>query len=188
MKTAERIVMVVLLLVLVGGGVWIYLAVTYEQASVREAVARGDYEIPTPLETEKTLTEEYREDSWREYFPSLVSIIIGSTTVQASVADSLPERIKGLSETPYMPKEIVKLFVFGVPGEHSIWMKDMNYALDIIWVSDKGIIVHIEENVSPATYPESFSSPTPAWYVIETNAGFVKENQIKVGNTVVVPS
>lgn len=188
MKTAERIVMVVLLLVLVGGGVWLYAAVSYDRAEIREAVARGEYEIPLETQATSTETEDRQNNDWRVHFPSLVPVVIGSTTVQASVADSLPERIKGLSETPYMPKEVVKLFVFGIAGEHAIWMKDMNYGIDILWLDDKGMIIDIEEKVSPETYPESFAPSKPAWYIIEANEGFVEENQIKIGDTVVIPS
>lgn len=180
MKTAERIVMVLLLLALIGGAAWLYFAYQHQKQSVRDAVARGEFEIP--------LKEDVApDDDWRKYYPELIPIVIGDTPVQASVADSLPERIKGLSDTPYLPDGVVKLFAFGAEGEHGIWMKDMNYPLDIIWVAKSGKIVHIEENVSPETYPESFSSPSPAWYVIEANAGFVASSSIAKGDSVSVP-
>lgn len=199
LKISERIVMVILLLVLIGGAAWLYFSYNYEQASVRDAVARGEYEIPKKeggageSEVETTYDGQKKDisvivnEDWRKYYPNLVKILIGSTTVQASVADSLPERIKGLSDTPSLPEGIVKLFAFGAEGEHSIWMKDMNYAIDIIWVAKSGQIVYIKENVAPETYPNSFASPKPAWYVIETPAGFVEKSGIKVGDEVVVP-
>jgi uncharacterized membrane protein (UPF0127 family) len=184
MKIAERIVMVILLLVLIGGGAWIYFAVQYKQEEVRVAVANGEYEIPLVEEEELVLNNE----EWRTIYPVTVPIVIGSTTVEASVADSLPERIKGLSDTAFLPENVVKLFAFGAEGEHSIWMKDMNYALDIFWIAKNGEIVHIEEAVSPDSYPKSFSSPTPAWYVIEAAAGFTEMNKIKLGDKVVIPN
>jgi uncharacterized membrane protein (UPF0127 family) len=179
MKTAERIVLVAILLVLLGGALWFYLAYQHNRAELREAVARGEFEIRTPTTSD--------DAEWKRYYPELVPITIGSTSVQASVADSLPERIQGLSDTPYLPDGVVKLFAFGAEGEHSIWMKDMNYALDILWVSKAGNVVHIEENISPDTFPESFASPKPAWYVIEANAGFVASSSIKLGDSVRVP-
>lgn len=181
MKLTERIIMVLIVVVLIGGGAWIYLSVKQKQQDVRDAVARGEYEIPLPEGGDVS-------DNWRTYYPEVTPLIIGSTTVQASVADSLPERIKGLSDTPYLPEGLVKLFAFGTEGEHSIWMKDMNYPLDIIWVSREGEIVYIKENISPDTFPESFSSPKPAWYVIEANAGFVASTSLKVGDQVIVPA
>jgi len=181
MKTAERIVMVLIILVLIGGGVWLYYAIQYKQQAVRDAVARGEYEIPKDKEPEVADSK-----SWQEHFPVLVPITIGSTTVAASVADSMPERIKGLSGTPYLPEGVVKLFAFGVAGEQAIWMKDMNYPLDIIWVAEDGEIVHLEENISPDTYPRSFASPTPAFFVIEANAGFIASSSVALGDDVVI--
>lgn len=181
MKIAERIVLVVILLVLVAGGFWIYFAVELEHQKKLDAVARGEYEIREEV-------TEVTPDNWRVVYPSTVKARIGSTTVDVSVADSVPERIQGLSDTPFLPEHVVKLFVFEAEGNHSIWMKDMNYALDILWLNKEGLVIHIEEDVSPDTYPKSFASPVPAWYVVEANAGFVVQNQIKIGSDFVVTS
>ena len=175
--------MVVLILVLFGGAAWIYFAVQNDRQELRDAVARGDFEIRPEEKVEEVVVEE----EWEAIYPDTIPLVIGSTTVKASVADTLPKRIKGLSDTPFLPEGVVKLFAFGVPGSHSIWMKDMNYALDIIWVAEEGGIVHIEEAVTPESFPTSFSSPTPAWYVIEANSGFVLENNIKLGDKIILP-
>lgn len=184
MKAAERIVMVVMLVVLLGGAYWFYYAVTTDRQELRDAVARGEYEI-RPEEPEVVVQDEQAD--WKTIYPATIPMTIGSTTVLASVADTLPKRIKGLSDTPYLPENVVKLFAFGVPGTHSIWMKDMNYSLDIIWLAENGEIVYFEENVSPDTFPTSFASPVEAYFVIEANAGFVAANQITVGQKTVLP-
>ena len=110
MKTAERIVLVAILLVCIGGAAWIYFAVQYEHQKVVDAVARGEYEIPLANEQADS-TED-----WRVYYPITTPIRIADTTGLASVADSLPERVKGLSDTPYLPDNLVKLFDFGAVG------------------------------------------------------------------------
>lgn len=176
--------MVVLLLCLVGGGAWIYFSVKYERQELRDAVARGEFQIP---DEEEEVVPDVEPERWREIYPNTIPVTIGGVSVQASVADTMTSRIRGLSDTPFLPDHVVKLFVFGVPGSHSIWMKDMNYALDILWVAEEGEIVHIEENVTPESFPESFSSPTPAWFVVEANAGFVASNTIAIGDEVVLP-
>jgi uncharacterized membrane protein (UPF0127 family) len=183
MKWTERIVMLLLVFVLIGGGVWGYLAVQNERAAVRESVARGEYQIPDAPEAEpKDETED-----WRTIYPNTISLTIGSVVVQASVADTLSKRITGLSDTPFLPEGVVKLFAFGAPGSQSIWMMDLYYSLDILWAAEEGEIVHIEENVSTDSFPASFASPTPAWFVVEANAGFVEQNQIAIGDEVVIP-
>ena len=182
MKLAERIVMVAILLVLIGGGAWLYFAVNHKEQSIRDAVAKGEYQIPVEDDQKELSPEETLE----RYYPTLIPVMIGSTSMAASVADSLSEHIQGLSDTPSLPPEIVKLFIFGVDAVHTIWMKDMNYSLDIMWADKNGSIVHIEENISPETYSrtrsESFASPVPARYVIEANAGFVASSSIKLGD------
>ena len=188
MKTAERIVIVALLLAFAGVGYAGYYTVQKNRADLRAEVATGAFEIPDvdPLEI---VEGEDKNDpaNWRRFYPNTVPVTLGGVSVQASIADTMSTRIKGLSETPYLPDNVVKLFAFGVPGSHSIWMKDMNYPIDIIWVAEEGEIVHIEENVSPSTFPSSFGSPVPAWFVVETNAGFVADHAVQVGDELVIP-
>lgn len=137
---------------------------------------------PNPLAVEIT-----EETPWEVIYPNTKTMTIGEVEVKASVAKTWPERIKGLSDTPYLPDDVVKLFNFDSAGFHSIWMKDMNYSIDIIWVDSELRIVHIVEKASPESYPAMFVTEVPAVYVIETVAGFVAENGIVVGDSVVLP-
>lgn len=146
-------------------------------------------------EAEKNLAASARndanvspEDAWKIIYPDTKPMSIQNVEVLASVAESWPDRIKGLSGTPYLPDNVVKLFIFDSPGQHSIWMKDMNYAIDIIWVDENGVIVYLEEDASPESYPAMFVPESPAKYVIETTAGFVKKNAVTLGEKVVLPS
>lgn len=127
-------------------------------------------------------------EPWASIYPSTVPMQIGDVTVKASVAESWPDRIKGLSGTPYLPPDVVKLFIFDSLAYHSIWMKEMNYAIDIIWVDEKNTIVHIVKKATPESYPETFSPTVPALYVIETAAGFVDEHALTVGTLVTLPT
>lgn len=134
------------------------------------------------------LAEQEDNNSWKAIYPNTKPMKIGEVEVLASVADSMSERITGLSNTPYLPEGVVKFFIFDGPGLHSIWMKDMNYSLDIIWVDDTNTIVHIEEDVSPESYPDFFTPTEEAVYVIEANAGFVAKNNVSGGDSVVLPN
>lgn len=125
---------------------------------------------------------------WSDLYPDTKPMSIGAVAVEASVADSWPERIQGLSNTPYLPPEVVKFFVFDSLAYHSIWMKDMKYPIDIMWVDEAGTIVHIAKNVPPESYPETFSPPTPALYVIEAVAGFASTHALTVGTSVTLPT
>lgn len=120
-------------------------------------------------------------------YPNRVPMQIGDTLVEASVAESWPERIKGLSDTPYLPETVVKFFVFDSPGFHSIWMKDMQYSLDIIWLNSAGEIVHIVEGAAPESFPAMFVPEQEAVYVVEAVAGFVQKNDITKNSPVILP-
>lgn len=111
-----------------------------------------------------------------------VTMRIGGTAFKAKLANSDSERQKGLSGTRSLPKNHGMLFVFDDNGFWGIWMKDMNYPLDIIWLSQDKNIVHIEENVEPSTYPRTFTPFVPARYVVEFPANTVSQNHLKEGD------
>ncbi|USN87614.1 MAG: DUF192 domain-containing protein [Candidatus Nomurabacteria bacterium] len=131
-----------------------------------------------------TDTKNTKSDDWHTIYPVTKPLRIGNVEVEASVAKTWADRIKGLSDTPYLPDNVVKLFVFDAEAEHGIWMKDMNYAIDIIWVDENNKIVDIKKNATPESYPESFTPSVPALYVIETVSGFVDQHQISIGDEV----
>jgi uncharacterized membrane protein (UPF0127 family) len=133
------------------------------------------------------LREEREGSSAAVTWGELIPISLGEVNVQASVADTLEERIAGLSNVPALPQDVVKLFVFEGDGPQSIWMKDMQFPLDIMWFDAEGALVHLEEGVSPDTFPQSFASPIPARYVVEANAGFVVEHRIGLGDRLILP-
>ncbi len=66
-------------------------------------------------------------------------------------------------------------------------MKEMYVPLDIVWLSDTGTIVGIDQAVQPDTYPHVFYPPQPVRYVLEMHAGAAQEHGWKVGTVVPLP-
>jgi hypothetical protein len=93
------------------------------------------------------------------------------------------ERDLGLGQRASLPANEGMLFVFDTPSEYAFWMKDMSFPIDMIWLDSDFRIVYIAPNVSPATYPQTFSSTAPSLYVLETNAGYAQRNGLVVGQT-----
>jgi uncharacterized membrane protein (UPF0127 family) len=89
------------------------------------------------------------------------------------VADTKEERVKGLSGRTGLDARQGMLFVFPDNDQHSIWMKDMKFPIDIIWISENLRIVDIKRDASPESYPESFTNVWPARYVLELSAGSI---------------
>ena len=112
---------------------------------------------------------------------------ISGLKISVRVADEPMERIQGLSGTEALGEFSGLLFVFDENDRHGIWMKDMNYPLDIIWLDESGRVVHIEERVSPDSYPRTFRPNSPARYVLEVNANVVDAFGIEVGQQATLP-
>jgi uncharacterized membrane protein (UPF0127 family) len=103
------------------------------------------------------------------------------TCVNLEAATTNSERTLGLSGRKSMPTEQGMLFDFHVSREYCMWMKDMNFALDMMWLNEKKEIVYMIENVTPDTYPKAFCGPKTARYVVEVNTGVVKAGGLRVG-------
>jgi uncharacterized membrane protein (UPF0127 family) len=95
--------------------------------------------------------------------------------------NSPEDQERGLSSTANLDKQTGMIFVNNEVAERCFWMKDMNYPLDIIWVDDKKQVVHVEADVAPDTYPQTFCAQ--AKYVIELNAGAAATSGITTGKT-----
>lgn len=89
--------------------------------------------------------------------------------------------ILGLSGRESMPRDHGMLFIFDIPGKQCMWMKDMHFSLDMVWLDEKHRIVHIEKDLQPETYPKSFCSPKPAKYVVEVNSGIATQAGLQEG-------
>lgn len=105
---------------------------------------------------------------------------IGDTKFPVDIADSDAERIQGLSNSASLPELTGMLFVFPEPAQQCIWMKDMNYAIDIIWLNSTGHVKDIKERVSPESYPDQFCSSDAVSYVLELPSGTVEATGISV--------
>ncbi len=135
------------------------------------------------------LYKEYWDDAKRALFGDepVYTIYLGSKALEVTVADDSQERIQGLSGVTSLRDFEGKLFVFDTDDTYGIWMKDMLFPLDIIWIDKNLEVVYIEENVYPDTYPQVFTPTTEARFVLEVHAKFVSSVQVKVGDRLLLP-
>ena len=112
------------------------------------------------------------------------NIIVGGHMIQVEIAQKQEEKQTGLSHRTALPEGRGMLFVFKNEEKHGIWMKDMHFAIDIVWINAQHKIVHIEHAVSPETYPASFHPALPAQYVLEIPAGYAGKKGITVGEII----
>jgi len=119
-----------------------------------------------------------------QIFPDRAILHIGEVEINVDIADTDSERTRGLSGREILGPKEGMLFVFDTSRIPHFWMKDMNFALDIIWINEQLEIVGFVENASPESFPKTFSPSLPVKYVLETGGGFVNFNNIKKGDTV----
>lgn len=107
--------------------------------------------------------------------------VVRNTCVELERVVTNSARTLGLSNRPPMPSDRGMLFVYETTGEYCMWMKDMRFSLDMLWLNSRYEIVSIKENVTPDTYPRSFCGPADAQYVVEVNAGIIKAADLRLG-------
>ena len=113
-------------------------------------------------------------------------IQVAGRTIAVEIADTFQSRQKGLSGRPSLAKGTGLVLYWPRPEPTSIWMPDMNFAIDVIFVRDDKI-VFIEKNAQPCPSREdcpTFGTTTPVNYVLEVPAGSVTEWGIKVGDPI----
>ena len=107
--------------------------------------------------------------------------------LQVYIADTDPRRMRGLMfETEsFLADDKGMLFVFDEPGNRSMWMKNMQFHLDIIWFNENGNVVSIEKNVPPCITPVEVMScksvgvsANNTKYVLELISGYVDQYSI----------
>ncbi len=118
--------------------------------------------------------------------PSTQVLSFGTSTFKIEVADTHATRVRGLSGRAMLPPRTGLLFIFLDDDTHGIWMKDMRFPIDIVWLDADLRVVHIESDVSPDTFPMSFVPPVPARYVLEVNAGEASTAGIVTGSQAIV--
>ena len=115
------------------------------------------------------------------------TVQLDDNILQVYLADTDPRRMRGLMfETEsFLADNKGMLFVFDEPGNRSMWMKNMQFHLDIIWFSENGNVVSIEKNVPPCITPVEVMScksvgvsADDAKYVLELTSGYVDEYSI----------
>lgn len=109
---------------------------------------------------------------------------INEHELEIKVADSDQERKEGLSGVEKLSESQGLVLEFDEMDYHSIWMKDMNFSIDIIWINDQKEVVDFATFVPPDSFPESFKPAKKAKYVLETNAGFVEETGLTIGEEI----
>lgn len=107
---------------------------------------------------------------------------LGETCISLEVADTQDTRAQGLSGRDGLATNTGMLFVFDNDGSNCMWMSDMEFPIDMVWLNAQKEIVMIADNVSPDTFPQTFCSEEMlSRYVLEVPAGTVQQYGLQLG-------
>ncbi len=123
---------------------------------------------------------------WPDRTYKHAKLSFGGFTFDVRVSDTEKLRERGLSGLSGLPKNQAMLFVFPKPGIYGFWMKDMLFAIDILWLDRDFKIISFEKNISPETFPKVFYPERPSQYVVELATGALPESTFKSGGQFLV--
>lgn len=113
----------------------------------------------------------------------------GAPPLQAEVADEPAERERGLMFRPGLAPDEAMLFVFPAERPWGFWMRNVNFPIDMVWLSANGTVVHVQRAPPCLADPCPIYEPrVPALYVVEVPAGFAANHSITPRTVVPVPA
>ena len=106
----------------------------------------------------------------------MLDIEIGGKEYSVQEAKTKEELLKGLSGVTSLPKDQGMLFYFGEPQEVSMWMKDTEIPLDIVFINEDLQVTKVHTGQPE---DETLISQPDTMYVLEVNADSgIKEGDI----------
>ena len=111
-------------------------------------------------------------------------VCFGRNCFDVEIVQTDEERMRGLQYRESLGQDSGMLFIFKEDKQYSFWMKDTLIPLDIIWLDYTGRVVHIESDVPPCQSDPcpNYVPASPAFYVLEINAGEAAKQKIAVGD------
>ena len=116
-------------------------------------------------------------------FTPPTKIYIGNGVFDTRLALDNASRERGLSGVNSLGPNEALLMVFEYESDWGVWMKNMKFPIDIVWLDEAKKVVHIVKNASPEySTDKTFKPNKPAKYVLELPAGTVVSDAINVNS------
>ena len=116
--------------------------------------------------------------------------VVGSAVFSVDIASTAEEKRLGLSGREGLAPNSGMLFLYETGRPYQFWMKDMLFAIDIVWIAPDCTVGDITHDLQPprAGAPDSevprASPSVEAAHVLEIEAGASRELGIEIGDAV----
>uniref|UniRef100_B3EJ17 DUF192 domain-containing protein n=1 Tax=Chlorobium phaeobacteroides (strain BS1) TaxID=331678 RepID=B3EJ17_CHLPB len=125
-------------------------------------------------------TSTYQDDKHNK----ISQVRINSERISVEIADSDEEISRGLMWRKTLDREKGMLFIYPDNAVRYFWMKNTYIKLDMAFIDANHVIrtIHTADRIGDEK--TLYSSLVPVQYVLEVNAGWFKQHNIGIGDTV----
>lgn len=110
----------------------------------------------------------------------------GEHAYDVEIAVSPTEKARGLMFRRSLPQDGGMIFLYDQPRVMSMWMRNTYIPLDMVFITEQGTVLRIEENTEPFSTDVIYSGGD-AIAVLELNAGEAARIGLKPGDRVSYP-
>ena len=116
---------------------------------------------------------------------SVCSLTINGSAYNALISDSSMKRSIGLMFRESIGSDECMLFKFDRDSRYGIWMLNMNFSIDVVWLDRNRCVVDFVEGAEPCGSIFRCKTYTPredSLYVVEFPKGTVKKENLRKGD------
>jgi uncharacterized membrane protein (UPF0127 family) len=110
-------------------------------------------------------------------------------SIEVEIAANQQQRETGLMNRQSLAANKGMLFVYNDQDLRGVWMKNTLLPLDVLFLNHQAEIVAMLPNLQPCRQNPCpiYHSQLPATYMLEVNAGFINNHQLKIGQALGLP-
>lgn len=115
----------------------------------------------------------------------IIKLRIGRGTFNAFVADTFWKRLIGLMFRDRLDRSECMLFIFNRARRHGIWMRNMLFSIDVVWLGRDRRVVDYVEDIGPCDGLSRCTTYYPKiedMFIIEFGSGAVRRYGIGIGS------
>lgn len=132
-------------------------------------------------------------DADRAHLPK-GTVRVDNSVITVEVADSPAERQRWLTfRQDMLPQDTALLIKYDEADLHEIWMLNIQFNLDLLWLDSDGNVVYMKQDVPPCgnvveTVSCTYKPTSKALYVMAADAGFIKSHNFVQGSKMTIIS